>query len=175
MKMNTLSWSLLGLMVATSAWALQVGDPVPVFPLPSTRGEDIRLSDYAGRWLVLYFYPRAFTPGCTAQSCSLRDTYGEISERGVAILGASLDTVDRQREFKTEHHLPFELLSDTDKELARAFDSLMIGGLMAARKTFIIDPDGRVAYRFDRPSTNNHGEEVLSKLDDLLGPQGNSY
>ncbi len=171
MKMEILFWSFLGMALSTPAWALQVGDAVPNMARPSTGGEDIRLSDFAGRWLVLYFYPRAFTPGCTAQSCSLRDTYGEIQDRGAAILGVSLDSPDRQREFKAEHHLPFELLSDTDKELARAFDSLMVGGLMAARKTFIIDPDGRVAYRFDRPDTRNHGEEVVAKLEELLGSE----
>ena len=117
---------------------------------------------------MLYFYPRAFTPGCTAQSCSLRDEYGEMQQRDVTILGASLDNEERQRSFKEEHALPFELLSDTDKALARALDALMTGGLAAARRTFIINPEGQVAHRFDRPRTRDHAEEVLAKLDELM-------
>lgn len=159
--------SLMSLLVSSSAWALQVGDPVPATALPSTSGESVRLTDYAGKWVVLYFYPRAFTPGCTAQSCSLRDEFGEIQQRGAIILGASLDSPERQRDFKAEHQLPFELLSDEGRELARAFDSLMVGGLAAARKTFIIDPHGRVAYRFDRPRTRGHADEVIARLDEL--------
>ncbi len=159
--------SLMSILVSSSAWALQAGDAVPDMALPSTSGASVRLTDYAGKWVVLYFYPRSFTPGCTAQSCSLRDEFGEIQQRGATILGASLDSPERQRNFKAEHHLPFELLSDEGKQLARAFDSLMVGGLAAARKTFIIDPDGRVAYRFDRPRTRDHADEVIARLDAL--------
>ena len=159
---------MLAMMTTGSSWALQPGDRVPEIALPSTTGESIRLTDYEGSWIVLYFYPRAFTPGCTAQACSLRDEFGELQERAAVILGASLDSVQRLKEFKTEHALPFELLSDSDKELSRAFDSLMLGGIMSARKTFIIAPDGKVAYRFDRPKTSSHADEVIAKLDELM-------
>lgn len=160
--------TILTFLAALRGYALQPGDQVPSLELPSTTGAPLRLTDFKEHWVVLYFYPRAFTPGCTAQSCSLRDEFGEIEERGAVILGVSLDSPERQAEFKAEHHLPFELLSDTDRELTRAFDALMRGGLMAQRKTFIIAPGGTVAYRFDRPSTADHAEEVINKLDELL-------
>ena len=159
---------IAAIMGLNAAYALQPGDSVPDIRLPSTVGEDLSLHDLQGQWVVLYFYPRAFTPGCTAQSCSLRDEFGDIEARGATIIGASLDSPDRQQAFKKEHGLPFELVSDVDKELARAFDSLMVGGLVAARKTFIINPDGKVAYRFDRPKTANHADEVIAKLDELM-------
>ncbi len=160
--------ALLTFMAAARGYALQSGDQVPTMSLPSTSGAPMSLSDFEESWIVLYFYPRAFTPGCTAQSCSLRDEFGEIQDRGAVILGASLDSPERQADFKAEHHLPFELLSDENRELARAFDSLMRGGLMAQRKTFIIAPGGTVAYRFDRPATTNHADEVIEKLDELI-------
>jgi peroxiredoxin Q/BCP len=155
-------------LFGTSAAALQPGNPVPDLALPSTMEKPVKLTDYAGQWLVLYFYPRAFTPGCTAQSCSLRDEYGEITARGATILGVSLDPVERQLRFREEHQLPFHLLSDTDKALAKAFDSLMIGGLVAARKTFIIAPDSTLAYRFESAKTGSHAEEVIAVLDNLI-------
>lgn len=155
------------LLLGTPAWGLQVGDQVPDLALPSTSGEPINLRDFEGQWVVLYFYPRAFTPGCTAQTCSLRDEHQPIRERGAIIIGASLDNEERQLAFKEEHGLPFELLSDENKELARAFDALMVGGLAASRRTFIIDPQGKVAHRFDRPKTHDHAKEVITTLDAL--------
>lgn len=160
--------ALLAFFAATRAYALQPGDAVPNLALPSTTGESIRLTDFSGSWIVLYFYPRAFTPGCTAQSCSLRDEFGELQQRGAVILGASLDSPEKQSRFQQEHRLPFELLSDENGALARAFDSLMWFRRMAQRKTFIIAPNGTVAYRFDRPHTTDHADEVISKLDELI-------
>lgn len=159
---------VLSLVFTTSVWALQVGDRVPDLAVPSTSGDNIRLTDYAGSWVVLYFYPKAFTPGCTAQACSLRDEYGAFAERGAVILGVSVDPVARLDEFKDEHALPFVLLSDENGELSRAFDSLTAGSRTSARKTFIIDPDGQVAHRFDQPTTRNHADEVLQVLDRLM-------
>jgi len=165
MKVTAMIFSAL---FASSAAALQVGDRVPDLAVPSTSGENVRLTDFSGKWVVLYFYPRSFTPGCTAQSCSLRDEYGELQERGAVILGASLDPVERQIRFREEHRLPFHILSDTSKELARAFNSLALGGLMAARKSFIINPDGILAYRFESAGTGNHADEVIEQLDRLI-------
>jgi thioredoxin-dependent peroxiredoxin len=159
---------MVAALLVSRSYALSPGDAVPNIRLPSTSGESVSLADWQGQWIVLYFYPRAFTPGCTSQSCSLRDEFGEIQERGAVILGASLDSIERQNQFKEEHQLPFDLLSDEQKELARAFDSLMIGGMMASRKTFIVNPEGLVVYRFDSPDTRNHGDEVIHKLDELM-------
>ena len=166
MKKLMLAVFLLGSTM--HAYSLQPGESVPDISLQATSGENLSLTDFSDAWVVLYFYPRSFTPGCTAQSCSLRDEFGELEDRGAVILGASLDSHERQVRFKEEHQLPFELLSDTDRELARAFDSLMRGGLMAQRKTFIIAPGGTVAYRFDSPQTSGHADEVIDKLDELM-------
>lgn len=159
---------MMSFLIASSIYALQPGDRVPGIAVAATSGEDIRLSDFEGRWVVLFFYPRAFTPGCTAQSCSLRDAYAEMQERGAVVLGASLDSLERQVAFREEHDLPYHLLADTSGEVARAFDSLMPGGLAAARRSFIIAPDGTIAHRFDRARTRDHAEEVLKELDRLM-------
>ncbi len=154
---------ILGLW-ASSAWALKVGDPAPDVAVQGTGGKEVKLSDFKGSWVVLYFYPKAFTPGCTAESCSLRDGYEEIRKLGATILGVSLDNVATQTDFKAKYHLPFELLSDSRKELSKAFDSLGLAGFMAQRKTFIIDPDGKIAHIFDKVSTASHNTEVTDVL-----------
>jgi thioredoxin-dependent peroxiredoxin len=160
---------LIGL-TAPRARGVQEGDPVPDVSAPSTSGETVNLAALKGSWVVLYFYPKAFTPGCTAESCSLRDGYGEIQKTGAMILGASFDSLETQKEFKAKHNLPFDLLSDSKKEVAKAFDSVMIGGIAAARKTFILSPEGKVARVFDKVNTGSHDDEVLEALKTLQGP-----
>lgn len=163
---------LLGLIVAKAEGAMvKVGDAAPDVAAPGTNDKDIRLSDYRGSWVVLFFYPKAFTPGCTAEACSLRDGYAEIEKLGAVILGASLDSVQRQKEFKAKHNMPFELIADADKVYAQAFDVLAMGGLMAQRKTFIIDPQGRIAYVFDKVTTGSHNQEVADVLKKLALPK----
>ena len=164
--MKTLLVVLLGLF-ASRAWGLQVGDPVPNISAPSTSGKDVKISDLKGSWVVLYFYPKAFTPGCTAESCSLRDGYSEIQKLGAKILGVSLDNLPTQIDFKAKYHMPFDLLSDSKKEVAKAFDSLGIAGIMAQRKTFIINPEGKIALIFDKVNTGGHDEEVAEALKQL--------
>ena len=161
---------LLGMMVARSE-AAGVGDAAPDVTAPGTNGKDIKLSDYRGSWVVLFFYPKAFTPGCTAEACSLRDGYAEIQKLGAVILGASLDSVQRQTEFKAKHSMPFDLIADADKAYAKAFDVLAFGGLMAQRKTFIIDPQGRIAHVFDKVTTGSHNQEVADVLKTLAAPK----
>jgi peroxiredoxin Q/BCP len=156
----------LGLF-ASRSWGLQVGDPAPDISAPSTSGKSVKLSELKGSWIVLYFYPKAFTPGCTAESCSLRDGYSEILKLGATILGVSLDNLSTQIDFKAKYHLPFDLLSDSKKEVAKAFDSLGFAGLMAQRKTFIIDPEGKIAFVFDKVNTGGHDKEVAETLKKL--------
>lgn len=158
----------LPFVLVQSSLALQVGDEVPNIALPTTAGGEARLGDFKGKWLVVYFYPKSFTSGCTTQACSLRDEYGDIQKRGAKILGVSTDSIETQYRFKKEYHLPFDLLSDHKKELAKAFDSMMAGGLLASRKTFLINPEGKVAKRFDKVSTAHHAEEVIKALDALM-------
>jgi len=159
----------------------EVGKPAPNFEAESTSGKRVRLADFKGSWVVLYFYPKAFTPGCTAESCALRDSFNQITEIGVVlpsedeekepmpetiILGVSTDTIETQKKFKAEYNLPFDLLSDHEKEISKAYGVLKITGT-AERKTFIINPDGNIVYIFDKVNASKHDEEVkevLSKL-----------
>ena len=164
--MRLLATVLLALC-ASSSWALQIGDPVPDVSAPCTSGKDVKLSDLKGSWVVLFFYPKAFTPGCTAESCSLRDGYAEIEKLGAKILGVSLDNLPTQIDFKAKYHLPFELLSDSKKEVSKAFDSLGLAGMMAQRKTFILSPEGKIAYIFDKVNTGSHDKEVAEALKQL--------
>lgn len=158
---------VLGAAIPTGAQMPREGDPAPEFAAQSTRGETIRLSDYSGKWLVLYFYPKSFTPGCTAQGCSLRDGYDAIREAGAEILGVSVDSLDTQKRFKNEHRLPFELIADHDAAVARAYGVSTLLGRMARRVTFIIAPDGRIARVIDDVKTSGHDRQVLDALRNL--------
>jgi thioredoxin-dependent peroxiredoxin len=151
---------------AASAGELKIGEAAPDFSAASTAGE-VKLADFKGKWLVLYFYPKSFTPGCTKESCSLRDGFADLQALGAAILGSSFDDVETQKKFKAEHQLPFELLADTKKEVAKAYDSVMIGGLMSARKTYIVSPDGKLAAIIGSVNTGDHDGQVAEELKKL--------
>ena len=152
---------------AVQAYSIEVGQPAPDTSLPSTSGKAVKLSDFKGSWVVLYFYPKAFTPGCTAESCSLRDANDEIKQRGAVILGVSADDLETQKQFKAKHNMPFDLLSDSKREMAKAFKTLALGGLFTQRKTFIINPEGRIAYIFDQVNPAMHSQQVLTILKQL--------
>ena len=154
-------------MMSMPAYALQVGDPAPDVSAPSTSGQTVNIRDFKGSWLVVYFYPKSFTPGCTKEACSLRDGYGEIQKLGATILGASFDDVETQQKFKAEHKLPFDLLADDKKDVAKAFDAVGMGGFMAQRKTFIISPEGVVARVVEDVAVGSHDAQVLEVLKSL--------
>lgn len=159
------------LVVAVCAAALavraaEVGQAAPDFTAQSTKGE-VKLADYKGKWLALYFYPKSFTPGCTKESCSLRDGFEDLKKAGVEILGVSLDDVEKQKKFKEEYKLPFELIADTDKKVAKAYDALMVGGLMAKRLTFLVNPDGKLVKIIDSVDTADHDGQVLKEIEAL--------
>ena len=156
--------ALLGLAaVMHAAGAVEIGKPIPDFEAQTTAGP-VKKSDFAGRWLVLYFYPKSFTPGCTRQICSVRDGFAELQEMNVAVLGVSVDSVDRQREFKKKHDAPFDLVADEDKALARAFDNVALGGLMARRRTFIVAPDGTLAAVLENPDVGDHAAQIAKEI-----------
>ena len=148
------------------------GDPAPDFSALTTDGARVGLKDFRGKKLVLYFYPRDDTPGCTAQACSLRDHNSELKAKGAAILGVSAQDVDSHRKFTAKHELNFPLLADTDRAVARAYGAIGggVGGALrgmlglAERVTFIIDEKGRVAHVIDSPDTANHADQVLKLL-----------
>ena len=145
----------------------EVGEIAPLFTGLSTGGKSISLEKQRGSWVVLYFYPKAFTSGCTAESCSLRDRYEILVAHKAKVIGVSFDDIEKQEEFKLAYNLPFDLISDHDKKIARSYDAVGTFGLFAKRKTYIIDPDGRIAYIFQKVDTENHSEEVIAVLETL--------
>ena len=149
------------------------GDPAPPFQGVGTDGRPISLDDFRGRKLVLYFYPRDDTPGCTRQACSLRDHMALIAAKGAAVLGVSTQGADSHRSFAGKYALNFPLLVDRDGVVGRAYGVLGAGGLLARlrtaaglaqRVTFLIDAEGRIAHVIERPDVARHGEEVLALL-----------
>ena len=152
---------------------LKPGDPAPDFSGVTTDGKPVALKDYRGRKLVLYFYPKDDTPGCTRQACSLRDHNAEIAAKGAAVLGVSTQDEASHRAFTRKFNLNFPLLADTDGAVGRAYGTLGGKGVlaklmtavgMAERVTFIIDEQGRIAHVIDRPDVANHAQEVMQLL-----------
>lgn len=153
---------------SSSALAIKVGDHVPDISVPSTSGTNVNLRAGSGQWRVLFFYPKAFTPGCTSQACGMRDTNKEYLDLGVKVYGASVDSLKTQQEFKAKHNLPYDLLADESKELSRAFGILgMIG--FSSRQTFIIDPEGKVTDIIDSVSVGSHDQDVINLLKTRMG------
>jgi peroxiredoxin Q/BCP len=149
------------------------GSAAPDFALQDQNGKTHRLSDYAGRWLVLYFYPRDDTPGCTREACRFRDDIGVLGDLDAAVVGVSVDDARSHAGFARKYQLPFPLLSDPDGHTAEAYDSLLNLGLVrfARRHTFIIAPDGRIAARFDKVDPARHAQEVARTLRALQQPE----
>ncbi len=173
MRFNRVRQLLGAALVAVSstpqASELKPGDNAPAFELLDQHSKVHRLSDYRGRWLVVYFYPKDDTPGCTTEACEFRDDVVTLKRMGVALLGVSTDNVESHKEFAEKYHLPFSLLSDPRGEVARQYGSLMSMGPLrfAKRHTFIIDPDGRIAriYRNVRP--REHSDRIIADLEEL--------
>ncbi|NIS83257.1 MAG: thioredoxin-dependent thiol peroxidase [Anaerolineales bacterium] len=152
------------------------GDRAPDFELLSDTGEPVKLSDYRGRYIVLYFYPRADTPSCTKEACGFRDDYSVYQEKGVVILGVSPDTVKQQAKFKAKYDLPFTLLDDTNHQISEAYDVWGLKKFMGRefmgvkRTTFLIDPDGEIVERFENVKPAEHSKEILDTLERALEP-----
>ena len=158
----------------SKAEKVAVGDAAPGFELVGQDGEVRRLTDYGGQWLVLYFYPKDATPGCTNEACNFRDDVPRLSELGAQVLGVSLDSGESHAAFAAKHRLPFPLLSDPDGEAAKAFGVYFgLGPLrFAKRQTFIIDPQGRIAHIFRRVKPAIHSEEVVAAVADRQQERG---
>ena len=146
---------------------LQVGDSVPHFSVVDDRGKTQSLGDYKGQKVVVFFYPKANTPGCTAEACDLRDHYEELQEAGYALLGVSADSVKMQRNFSEKFDFPFPLLADENKEVINAFGVWGLKKFMGKeydgihRKTFIIDEKGVVERVIDKVKTKEHAAQIL--------------
>ncbi len=167
--------AIILVLASVAMWMLRPGSQrgeggiAPDFDLPDQSGQAHRLRDYAGRWLVLYFYPRDDTPGCTQEACRFRDDIGVLNNLDAAVIGISVDSIRSHDEFARKHQLPFPLLSDPDGRTAAAYGSLLNLGIVrfAHRHTFIIAPDGRIAARFDAVDPARHAQEVAHTLQTL--------
>ena len=159
---------LLPISLASLA-QIKVGSKAPNFILSDQNSIKHQLSDYEGSWVILYFYPKDDTPGCTTQACDFRDAVKRIIASKSNVFGVSLDSVESHKRFADKNNLPFSLLSDESGEVSEAYDSLnnFMSFKSAKRNTFIIDPDGKVAkiYLSVKPST--HSQMVLNDLNQL--------
>jgi peroxiredoxin Q/BCP len=149
---------------------LKEGDKAPAIKLETDTGELFDLAAHKGETVILYFYPRSDTPGCTIEACEFRDSSKKIAKKGALIVGISPDTVKAQAKFKTKFGLPFILLADADRKVAESYgvvkEKNMYGKKVmgVARTTFIIGPDGKIAKIFDKVKPEGHAEEVLVTL-----------
>ncbi len=146
---------------------LEKGDVAPDFIVKDQNGANVKLSDFRGRKVVLYFYPKDDTPGCTKEACSFRDNYSTLTEKGIKILGVSTDDEKSHQKFISKYELPFTLLADTDHAIADAYGSYGEKKFMGKtyngvlRKTFLINENGRIVKIFDKVKVDEHADEVL--------------
>ncbi|MFB6125974.1 MAG: thioredoxin-dependent thiol peroxidase [Halolamina sp.] len=154
---------------------LEPGTDAPAFTLQNHRDEGVSLADFAGQRVVVYFYPRADTPGCTAEACEFRDAWERFADRDVTVLGVSDDPVGDIADFADTYDLPFHLLSDEDGTVASAYDSYgekhLFGDVVEGvfRNTYVVGPDGRVEAAFEGVDPEGHADEVLSAVDETAG------
>ncbi len=142
----------------------QAGTVAPDFTAPTTTGKIVHLKDYRGKKLVLYFYPKDDTPGCTVEACGLRDDYQKIREQGAEVLGVSVDSTASHQKFTEKYHLPFPLLADTDKSVSKAYGVLNEKSNMSRRVTFLIDEHGKILKTFQTVKPDQHPQEILDVL-----------
>jgi thioredoxin-dependent peroxiredoxin len=149
---------------------LNVNDKSPDFSTTDENGKEVALKDFRGKTVVLYFYPKADTPGCTKEACGFRDSYAAIKKTGVVLLGISVDTSSAQKKFQNKFSLPFPLLADPEKKIANLFGVIkeknMYGKKVKgiARTTFVIGPDGKIKHIFNNVKAEGHADEVLNYL-----------
>ncbi|MEH2456276.1 peroxiredoxin [Nostoc sp.] len=142
--------------------SLAVGTNAPAFTAKDTNGNTVSLSDFAGKTLVLYFYPKDDTPGCTKQACSFRDAQSQYQGKDIVILGVSADDEVSHQAFTQKYNLNFPLLADSDKSLIKAFD--VDGGGYAKRVTYVIDPNGKIIHVDSAVNTTTHASDLLASL-----------
>ena len=168
-SVGVLAMLLMSLSANPSFASAAVGSMAPEFRLQDQTGAWRSLADYRGKWVVLYFYPKDNTPGCTTQACEFRDEIFAFRRANATILGVSVDKVDSKEAFAKEHNLPFPVLSDVTTQTTNAYGSLTSYPQfklfnISRRDTFIIDPEGRIAKRFENVNPNGHSQMVLTEL-----------
>src|SRR6266446_5257718 len=147
----------------------QVGAAAPEFTLPSQDGQRVGLKDYSGKWVVLYFYPKDFTSGCTIEAHNFQRNQEQYAKKKAVVLGVSVDNVDSHKKFCTKEGLNFKLLADTDHKVTDSYGSLTNFGVVkfAARNTFLINPAGKIAKTFLNVNPLTHSAQLLAELDEL--------
>jgi thioredoxin-dependent peroxiredoxin len=150
---------------------LKTGDLAPTFTFTESDGTTRHLSDYAGKKVILYFYPKDNTPGCTLEACSLRDSYDDLRDKGYEVIGVSADSAKSHDGFKAKFNLPFSLLSDPDKTVLQAYgvwgEKKFMGKTFMGvlRTTFIIDEQGKIAHIIDKVNTKDHAKQIMEEME----------
>ncbi len=165
----TISALFLLNLAALASEPFTVGQPAPEFELSDQNGQLHSLEDYRDQWVVLYFYPKDGTPGCTTEACEFRDNIFAFKEINAQILGVSLDDAESHQEFAENHNLPFPLLADVEGKASDAYGvkTRMLGMTIAKRQTFLIDPHGGLAKHYKKVKPSTHSQQVLADLRDL--------
>ena len=166
------STALLVLLIMfnyASASELQIGQPAPDFNLSDQHGESHTLKNYRGQWVVLYFYPKNDTPGCTKEACEFRDDYKTLRATNTQVLGVSIDSEESHAEFANKYNLPFPLLADIGGNTAKQYQALLNLGVikLAKRHTFIIDPEGMIQMIYRKVDAESHSDQILNDLKKL--------
>lgn len=149
---------------------MEINDKAPEFSLPDQNGETVKLKDFRGKYVVLYFYPRADTPGCTVEACEFRDEHAKLEKAGAVVLGVSPDLPKAQKKFEEKFKLPFTLLGDADKKVCNLYEVIQEKNMYGkkvmgvARTTFIIGPDGKIKHIFRKVKPEGHADQVLEFL-----------
>ena len=163
-----LSILMMGLLWGKSL-KIYPDQPAPDFALLDQDSSLRKLSDYQGNWVVVYFYPKDDTPGCTKEACGIRDDYTKFVEQEIVVLGISYDSPESHRAFIEKYNLPFTLLSDGDKSVSKLYDAQ--GLLFADRKTFLIDPEGIIRKIYNKVDVTSHSIEILADITGLLATE----
>ena len=158
--------SFFALRLRAAQDAPQVGTMAPEFSLPDQQGTVRRLSDFRGQWVVLYFYPKDETPGCTKEACAFRDDWQALSALNAQVIGVSVDDAQSHAQFASKHRLPFILLSDTSGEVVQRYGALMnlVVMKLAKRHTYVIAPDGKIARVYRNVNPGGHSREIIEFL-----------
>jgi len=154
---------------AQATGELVVGAPAPLFDVKGHTGAPLRLASLKGRPVVLYFYPKDETPGCTTEACAFRDGFAELTKRGVVLIGVSADTDESHRNFATSHKLPFQLVSDAKGDLSKAYGVPFNNGFIS-RHTIVIGPDGNIKKLYRTVKVADHAAEILRDTEGMTPP-----
>ena len=159
----------IGWHFAVAGTVPEAGTMAPEFTLPSQDGTPVSLNDFRGKWVVLYFYPKDGTPGCTIEAHNFQRDQAQYAQRNAVVVGVSVDTTGSHKEFCSKEGLNFKLLADTEHKVATQYGSLMNFGVaqVAARHTFLIDPQGKIQRAYTSVDPSKHSQEVLAALDEL--------